>query len=78
MLKSEVGSSSSVSTAYSLEIKIYNLQFPSVDVTLDGADEIDADLNAIKGGGAWYVRSWTIRPFSLIMARASQVNSGRR
>ncbi|KAI9276362.1 ribose-5-phosphate isomerase [Sporodiniella umbellata] len=27
-------------------------QYPSIDVTLDGADEIDPALNAIKGGGA--------------------------
>lgn len=31
-------------------------QFPSLDVTLDGADEVDADLNAIKGGGACHLR----------------------
>ncbi|KAK7110226.1 ribose-5-phosphate isomerase-like [Littorina saxatilis] len=26
-------------------------QYPEVDVALDGADEVDADLNLIKGGG---------------------------
>ncbi|KAH9816804.1 ribose 5-phosphate isomerase A-domain-containing protein [Melampsora americana] len=31
-------------------------QFPSLDITLDGADEVDADLNAIKGGGACHLR----------------------
>lgn len=31
-------------------------QFPSIDVTIDGADEVDADLNAIKGGGACHLR----------------------
>jgi ribose 5-phosphate isomerase A len=31
-------------------------QFPKVDVTIDGADEVDADLNAIKGGGACLLR----------------------
>lgn len=31
-------------------------QFPRIDVTLDGADEVDADLNAIKGGGACHLR----------------------
>lgn len=31
-------------------------QFPKIDVTLDGADEVDADLNAIKGGGACHLR----------------------
>ena len=27
-------------------------QFPSIDVTIDGADDVDTALNAIKGGGA--------------------------
>ncbi|KAM0748670.1 ribose-5-phosphate isomerase [Meredithblackwellia eburnea MCA 4105] len=31
-------------------------QFPSIDVTIDGADEVDDDLNAIKGGGACHLR----------------------
>ncbi|KAI8453303.1 ribose-5-phosphate isomerase [Phakopsora pachyrhizi] len=31
-------------------------QFPSLDITIDGADEIDSDLNAIKGGGACHLR----------------------
>ncbi|KAG8757743.1 ribose-5-phosphate isomerase rki1 [Serendipita sp. 396] len=31
-------------------------QFPQIDVTIDGADEVDADLNCIKGGGACHLR----------------------
>ncbi|KAG0152579.1 hypothetical protein CROQUDRAFT_650024 [Cronartium quercuum f. sp. fusiforme G11] len=31
-------------------------QFPSLDITIDGADEIDLDLNAIKGGGGCHLR----------------------
>lgn len=31
-------------------------QFPNIDVTIDGADEVDDDLNAIKGGGACHLR----------------------
>lgn len=31
-------------------------QFPNVDVTIDGADEVDQDLNCIKGGGACQLR----------------------
>ncbi|KAG2195652.1 hypothetical protein INT47_002891 [Mucor saturninus] len=27
-------------------------QYPEIDVTIDGADEVDSDLNVIKGGGA--------------------------
>jgi ribose 5-phosphate isomerase A len=27
-------------------------RYPEIDVTIDGADEVDEDLNAIKGGGA--------------------------
>ncbi|KAJ2579140.1 ribose-5-phosphate isomerase rki1 [Coemansia sp. RSA 1836] len=30
--------------------------FASIDVTIDGADEVDAELNAIKGGGAAHLR----------------------
>ncbi|KAG8824254.1 ribose-5-phosphate isomerase rki1 [Serendipita sp. 399] len=31
-------------------------QFPEIDVTIDGADEVDEDLNCIKGGGACHLR----------------------
>lgn len=31
-------------------------QYPVIDVTVDGADEVDKDLNAIKGGGACHLR----------------------
>nr|GAT58903.1 ribose-5-phosphate isomerase [Mycena chlorophos] len=31
-------------------------QFPTIDVTLDGADEVDRELNCIKGGGACHLR----------------------
>lgn len=31
-------------------------QFPSIDVTIDGADDVDFALNAIKGGGACHLR----------------------
>ncbi|KAJ6504184.1 ribose-5-phosphate isomerase [Mycena polygramma] len=31
-------------------------QFPTIDVTLDGADEVDNQLNCIKGGGACHLR----------------------
>ncbi|KAA1477961.1 ribose-5-phosphate isomerase [Dentipellis sp. KUC8613] len=31
-------------------------QYPVIDVTIDGADEVDADLNCIKGGGACHLR----------------------
>lgn len=30
--------------------------FPNIDVTIDGADEVDAALNCIKGGGACQLR----------------------
>lgn len=30
----------------------YFIRYPNVDITIDGADEIDPNLNAIKGGGA--------------------------
>ena len=31
-------------------------QFPSIDVTIDGADDCDLALNCIKGGGACHLR----------------------
>ncbi|KAF8836480.1 ribose 5-phosphate isomerase [Paxillus ammoniavirescens] len=31
-------------------------QFPTIDVTIDGADEVDLELNCIKGGGACHLR----------------------
>lgn len=31
-------------------------QYPTIDVTVDGADEVDSQLNCIKGGGACQLR----------------------
>jgi len=31
-------------------------QYPTLDITFDGADEVDSDLNCIKGGGACQLR----------------------
>ncbi|KAI0713241.1 ribose 5-phosphate isomerase [Earliella scabrosa] len=31
-------------------------QYPLIDVTIDGADEVDHDLNCIKGGGGCHLR----------------------
>ena len=31
-------------------------QYPNIDVTIDGADEVDETLNCIKGGGACHLR----------------------
>ncbi|OJT05992.1 Ribose-5-phosphate isomerase [Trametes pubescens] len=31
-------------------------QYPVIDVTIDGADEVDLDLNCIKGGGGCHLR----------------------
>ncbi|THH04115.1 hypothetical protein EW146_g10263 [Bondarzewia mesenterica] len=31
-------------------------QYPTIDVTIDGADEVDKNLNCIKGGGACHLR----------------------
>lgn len=30
--------------------------YPEIDVTIDGADEVDSKLNCIKGGGACHLR----------------------
>ncbi|EIN05488.1 hypothetical protein PUNSTDRAFT_107172 [Punctularia strigosozonata HHB-11173 SS5] len=35
-------------------------QYPQIDVTFDGADEVDKDLNCVKGGGACHLREKVI------------------
>ncbi|THU90416.1 ribose-5-phosphate isomerase [Dendrothele bispora CBS 962.96] len=35
-------------------------QYPVIDVTIDGADEVDIELNCIKGGGACHLREKVI------------------
>ncbi|KAJ1982270.1 ribose-5-phosphate isomerase rki1 [Dimargaris xerosporica] len=45
-------------------------EFPELDLAIDGADEVDAQLNAIKGGGAAHLREKVVaaaaRSFILI------------
>lgn len=36
----------------SLKFRVCWIRYPEIDVTIDGADEVDEHLNAIKGGGA--------------------------
>ena len=43
---------------------------PTIELTIDGADEVDAHLNLIKGGGAALVRE-------KIIANASKTNLNR-
>ena len=54
-LKNIVGIPSSERTALlarDLDIALTSLEeHPSIDLTIDGADEVDPDLNVIKGGG---------------------------
>ncbi|KAL0570751.1 ribose-5-phosphate isomerase rki1 [Marasmius crinis-equi] len=40
-------------------------QYPTIDVTLDGADEVDVQLNCIKGGGACHLREKVIAEAAL-------------
>ncbi|KAK1231392.1 ribose-5-phosphate isomerase rki1 [Marasmius sp. AFHP31] len=40
-------------------------QYPTIDVTLDGADEVDTQLNCIKGGGACHLREKVIAEAAL-------------
>jgi ribose 5-phosphate isomerase A len=55
MLRDVVGipcSSEVGATAQQLGIPLTTLEdHPSIDLTIDGADEVDSDLNLIKGGG---------------------------
>ncbi|KAK7062557.1 ribose-5-phosphate isomerase rki1 [Paramarasmius palmivorus] len=40
-------------------------QYPTIDVTIDGADEVDIELNCIKGGGACHLREKVIAEAAL-------------
>ncbi|MFH0845708.1 MAG: ribose-5-phosphate isomerase RpiA [Pseudomonadota bacterium] len=42
-------------------------EFPEIDITIDGADEVDPQLNLIKGGGGALLRE-------KILAQASRIN----
>jgi ribose 5-phosphate isomerase A len=59
-LKSIVGIPSSIKTAADAKqfgIPIGSLDdYPEIDLTIDGADEVDPDLNVIKGGGGALLR----------------------
>ncbi|CAG8597918.1 7340_t:CDS:2 [Acaulospora morrowiae] len=39
-------------------------QYPVIDITIDGADEVDDNLNAIKGGGACHLREKVVAEIS--------------
>lgn len=59
------GVSTSISTAKqakSLGIKIVDLDsIDTIDLTIDGADQVDSDFNGIKGGGGnllWEKKLW--------------------
>lgn len=41
------------------------LRYPHIDLTIDGADEVDKELNCIKGGGACLFQE-------MLIARASK------
>jgi len=59
-LKNVVGIPSSIRTeklAHELGIALSDLDHhPEIDLTIDGADEVDPDLNLIKGGGGALLR----------------------
>lgn len=70
-LKNIVGIPTSIRTeklARELEIPLCGLDAqPAIDVTIDGADEVDEDLNLIKGGGGALLRE-------KVVAQASRRN----
>ncbi|KAJ2723220.1 ribose-5-phosphate isomerase rki1 [Coemansia sp. Benny D115] len=51
--------------------------FASIDVTIDGADEVDSELNAIKGGGGAHLREKLVANASrkLVLIADSRKNS---
>lgn len=70
-LQSIIGIPSSDRTeklAHQLNIPLTDLEtHPEIDLTIDGADEVDPDLNLIKGGGGALLRE-------KIIAQASRIN----
>jgi ribose 5-phosphate isomerase A len=70
-LKNIVGIPTSIRTeklARDLDIPLATLdQQPEIDVTIDGADEVDPELNLIKGGGGALLRE-------KVVAQASRTN----
>lgn len=50
-----------------------------IDVTIDGADEVDSELNAIKGGGAYQFQekcvAEAVKKFVLV---AGKINERKR
>ena len=70
-LKSIIGIPTSIRTenlARELDIPLATLdEKPQIDVTIDGADEVDPELNLIKGGGGALLRE-------KVVAQASRTN----
>lgn len=70
-LENIVGIPTSIRTeklARDMDIPLANLdEQPEIDVTIDGADEVDPELNLIKGGGGALLRE-------KVVAQASQTN----
>lgn len=46
-------------------INAHHKRYPKLDLTIDGADEVDTSLNCIKGGGACLFQE-------MLVARASK------
>ncbi|MDX9971531.1 MAG: ribose-5-phosphate isomerase RpiA [FCB group bacterium] len=65
--------------ARKLEIPLTTLEdAPVIDITIDGADEIDADFNVIKGGGGALLREKIVAQATkreIVVADASKVSS---
>ncbi len=68
-LKNIVGIPSSVRTeklAQELNIPLVGFDIhPQIDITIDGADEVDPDLNLIKGGGGALLREKVVAQASM-------------
>ncbi|CAG8661271.1 4533_t:CDS:2 [Racocetra fulgida] len=45
-------------------IVLYSFRYQEIDITIDGADEVDENLNAIKGGGACHLREKVVAEIS--------------
>lgn len=48
-------------------------EYPSIDVTIDGADEVDSKLNCIKGGGACHLREKVIAEAAQTLVKFSVI-----
>ncbi len=68
-----------VATGYGADlVGLQTDDFPSIDITFDGADDVDRHLNAIKGGGACHLREKVVAERSQHFVSVFSANNALR